>query len=110
MVRTPGARLPHIPLEEQQWRLVHAPHVQGDEVNMGYVPTKRAVSQPPCTGGETNGRRRKLAKRVNDGWSPETLQDGVSMRAATVLSLKGPLCPCCTPRVIVPASQDWHSE
>ena len=25
MVRTPGARLPHIPLEEQQWRLVHAP-------------------------------------------------------------------------------------
>ena len=25
MVRTPGARLPPIPLEEQQWRLVHAP-------------------------------------------------------------------------------------
>src|SRR5262249_37453420 len=42
------------------------PHVQGDEVNMGYFPTKRAVSQPPCTGGETDGRRR-LAKRVNDG-------------------------------------------
>ena len=30
MVRTPGARLPHIPLEEQQWRLVHAPpHSRG---------------------------------------------------------------------------------
>jgi hypothetical protein len=25
MVRTPGARLPHMPLEEQQWRLLHAP-------------------------------------------------------------------------------------
>jgi hypothetical protein len=109
MVRTPGARLPHMPLEEQQWRLVHAPHVQGDEVNMGCVPPKKAVSQPPCTGGETNGRRR-LAKRVHDGWSPETLQGGVRMRAATVLSLQGPLCPCCTPRVIAPSSQDWHAE
>jgi len=25
MVRTPGARLPPMPLEEQQWRLVHDP-------------------------------------------------------------------------------------
>jgi hypothetical protein len=25
MVSTPCARLPHIPLEEQQWRLLHAP-------------------------------------------------------------------------------------
>ena len=80
------------------------PHVQGDEVNMGYVPPKHAVSQPPCTGGETNERR--LAKHVHDGWSPETLQGGVRMRAATVLSLQGPLCPCCTPRVIAPSSQD----
>src|SRR6516165_10075811 len=94
MVRTPGATVAPS---------TRPPHVQGDEVNMGYFPTKRAVSQPPCTGGETNGRRRKLAKRVNDGWSPETLQDGVSMRAATVLSLKEPLCPCCTPRVIAPS-------
>ena len=73
MVRTPGARLPHRPLEEQQWRLWHAPPRARGRSAQGYVPPKHAVSQPPCTGGETNGRRR-LAKRVNDRWSPETLQ------------------------------------
>ena len=109
MVRTPGARLPPMPSRSNSGAYGTPPHVQGAEVDMGYVPPKHAVSQPPCTGGETKGRRR-LAKRVHDGWSPETLQGGVRMRAATVLSLQGPLCPCCTPRVIAPSSQDWHAE
>jgi hypothetical protein len=105
----PQARLSRIcPSRSNSGAYGTLPHVQGDEVNMGYVPPKHAVSQPPCTGGETNGRR--VAKRVNDGWSPETLQGGVCMRAATVLSLQGPLCPYCTPRVIAPSSQDWHAE
>jgi hypothetical protein len=63
----------------------HVTRVQGDEVTMGYVPAKRAVSSPRCTGGDTHGRRNG-APSVSDGWLPETLHDVVSMMSAILLS------------------------
>ena len=39
-------------------------HVQRNEVNMGYFPTKSAVSQPIGKGGVTNGKR-IVAKSVS---------------------------------------------
>src|SRR4029453_7603928 len=63
---------------------------------MGHFLAKRAVCQPTGKGEDTKWRR-IVAKSVSDGWSPETLHGVVSMRAVTLLSLKGHFCPSFPP-------------
>src|SRR5262249_16372173 len=72
-------------------RCSRPPHVQGDEVNMGYFPAKSAIAQPTCKGRETN-RRRMWTTSVSDGWSPEILHGVVSMMIATLLFFQGHFC------------------